>query len=72
MKHVIGTIGCVLAGMSALAGSITDKGDYWLAEGTAASPAEITANTTYNKSFYVGRDGVEGDHDHGWTLDLSL
>ena len=60
MKHVIGTIGCVLAGMSALAGSITDKGDYWLAEGTAESPAEITANTTYNKSFYVGRDGVEG------------
>ena len=51
---------CALTAVSALAGSITDKGDYLLADGTAESPAEISANTTYSKPLYVGRDGAEG------------
>ena len=51
---------CALTAVSALAGSVTDKGDYLLADGTAESPAEISANTTYAKPLYVGRDGEEG------------
>jgi len=60
MKTKLNIVCSALAGLSASAGSITDCGDYLLADGSADSPAEINAKTTYDKPLWVGRDGIEG------------